>query len=106
MNDGSYQTRGFPWLEFVGVIVGLLMIFGIAAMGAEAGGGNTTTNVNVLSNNTVRVLSPDVTIIANSGNSQTSAAGNGNNVTSSQGQTLCWDAALNTSTSSACGVQP
>ena len=104
MNDGSYQTRGFPWLEFVGVIVGLLMIFGIAAMGAEAGGGNTTTNVNVLSNN--RILSPDTTIIVNSGNPQTSAAGNGNNVTSSQGQTLCWDATLNTSTSSACGVQP
>ena len=104
MSDGSYQSRSFPWLEFIGVIVGLLLIFGIAAMGAEAGGGNTTTNVNVLSNN--RILSPETNVYINSGNAPTTVNGNGNNVTSSQGQALCWDAALNTSTSSACGVQP
>ena len=103
MSDGSYQSRSFPWLEFIGVIVGLLLIFGIAAMGAEAGGGNTTTNVNVLSNN--RILSPETNVYINSGNAPTTVTGDRNTVTS-QGQALCWDAALNTSTSSACGVQP
>ena len=82
----DYQHRSFPWLEFIGVCLGLLMIFGVMAMGAEAGGKNST-ETHVLSDN--RIFSPETTIIVNSNNAP--VTGDRNTVISSNGQTLCAD---------------
>ena len=102
-DDGSYQSRSFPWLEAIGLCIALLLIFAAMGAGASAGGGNVT----IASHNTVRVLSPDTTVIINSNNAPTTATGNGNTIISSTGQTLCADPARpGQYNAAACGGNP
>ena len=85
-------------------LIGLLAVAGAAPSGSGNTTRTTTTEVHIFSDNVTQILSPQTTV--NSNNAPTNVTGDRNNVTSSQGQALCWDAALNTTTSSACGVQP
>ena len=107
MNDGSYQTRGFPWFEFIGTIVALAILFFAMAAGGAAGGGT----VNVASNN--RILSPDTTIIVNSNNTTsdttsnapTTVTGDRNVITTQDGTRLCFNEATGVFDST-CAGQP
>ena len=73
MSDESQGGGCGELLMYAALVLGLLFIFAAGAGSAKRGGDTTstttTTEVNIFSNN--RILSPDTTVIVNSGNPQT-----------------------------------
>ena len=108
--NSQQKPDGCVFFSF-GVLVIMALIGFLAVVGAAGGGGGGVTDSNntthVLSDNNVRILSPDTNVYINSNNAPTNVTGDRNVITSPyDGAQLCWDAALNTYTSSACGGQP
>jgi hypothetical protein len=91
----------------VGCAFGVLVIMalvGFLSLIPEGGGGGSTTNTTkVMSDNVVRILSPDTYVNWNSNNAPTNVTGDRNNIVSSNGTKLCWDAKNNNYNDAACG---
>jgi hypothetical protein len=91
---GGCFTLAIAGLAIV-VIVGMIAGGASVGDGGDSGGRTTTTTTNttevdILSDNTVRILSPDTYIYYNSGDTTTRVDGDRNNVAAQTGGGQCW----------------